>query len=366
MKRFMGNMAFVTVLFTGAVYAIEQESTLFKINNQSQTKMFSDGTIEAAYSNYSHLKNSNYFEAEFITQHQHVRDSVCQKYDVEIITADCQSNDLECLYLKRKSNTLLVIGPGFPVPKERMISFVDLFPNYDLLFFDYRGQGGSVYKDSSWFSLAAWLGFGTKCLFGVDMAATKLGQQEHDDLYAVVEAVKQKKQYQHTYGIALCYSSYIFAKAQALKPNLFQKLILDGCWPNVASVVRKIAQYPSLVCGRQPPGSPCSWLTDAQWFQDIGQWIVESTSGADLGKFVELSEYAKHLNIPVLFWQCGDDCYCSAEQFEKIWQATKAWKMSIFTKNRHGRNHVWQRELYAYLGNYFFENALNEALFQDL
>lgn len=256
----------------------------------------------------------------------------------------------------RSSNTLLVVGPGFPSPKEKMAPFIHLFSNYDIVLFDYRGQGIKHVGESSWHP-SSLLGSLTYKAFGLDLSVTKLGTIEARDVKALVHAMKKSKNYKHVYGIGLCYSSFIFAQAIADEPDLFDKIIFDSVWPSLQNVAAKIAQDTNLVCGKQPPSSPWPWLTHKECFKNFAFSLTDVLIGVDVTQWPPLVDFIAKLNVPILYFQCSDDWYCSLEEFETLWAATpSAYKTAVMTQNMHGRNYLWQKEMYADICNHFLND----------
>jgi hypothetical protein len=250
----------------------------------------------------------------------------------------------------RKSDVLLVLGSGFPTPREQMVPFLALFPDYDILCIDYVGQGLEHIPQT----LLG--GFTYKC-FGVDMCATSFGLHDPVDLINVVKEVKKSRSYTHCYGLCLCHSAPIFVNATAMEPQLFEKLLIDGCWPSIFQVVRTIARYPSLVCGRQPPRSPCAWITDRDIVQNFACYLVEKMAKLKLADIPSVQALFPSISIPVLLFQSRQDCYCSLEQFEDIWNAIRSDKIAVTTPHLHGKNYLDAPEIYHMIATRFFESA---------
>ncbi|MFA6527631.1 MAG: hypothetical protein WCT20_04370 [Candidatus Babeliales bacterium] len=192
------------------------------------------------------------------------------------------SRAIHCTFFDRKSRVLLALGAGFPVPRERLLSFVKFFPTYDLLLFDYRGMGCNHTIDISyalpwkWTGLIAW-----QISKKLDLAVSEIGTQEENDLIPVVDAFKQQKKYANVFGLGICFSSYIFAKATAQRPDLFDKLIFDGCWPSLEKVIKNCIKHPSLLCSFEHPHSPFPFITYSKWAQACGlkSWRTREAGG---------------------------------------------------------------------------------------
>jgi hypothetical protein len=269
------------------------------------------------------------------------------------------TSGVQCTFLDRNSDTLLVIGTGFPVPRERMLPFVKIFPAYDIMLFDYRGIGSDHELGPSsllpwkWKGIASWYGF------NVDINVSGLGTVEEKDVIALVNESKQLKAYKHVYGLGQCFSSYVFAKALCLEPELFEKVIFDGSWPSLQRVIKTIIKNPSLLCEVKNPRSPMACLTSQECFQDCIQKLVEWGMWIDVKTARPMAHFLPHIQCPILFFQSLDDCYCNAQEFNTLWESTTSDKVAVFTHNLHGRNHTWQPEAYKEIATMFFDSKLD-------
>lgn len=270
------------------------------------------------------------------------------------------SQKIHCTFFDRKSDTLLVLGVGFPVVRQRMLPFVKLFPKYDLLLFDYPGIGSDHNIGfSSYFFPWRWKGLLSWAIAKVDFNVSSFGATEEKDVITVVDYFKKQKDYKNVFGLGLCFSSYTFAKAAAKRSDLFNKLILDGNWPSVERVVRTIAKNPSLISSAENPRSPLPCLTDCELFQSFIVKCLEWVAWANI-RTASLKSYLSKVRCPVLFFQCLGDCYCDKGEFAKIWDSVKEDKIAVFTRNVHGRNHVWQAEGYKAISERFFDLSCDE------
>jgi pimeloyl-ACP methyl ester carboxylesterase len=271
-------------------------------------------------------------------------------------------NIIHCTFFDRASDTLLVLGVGFPVQRQRMLPFVKLFPKYDLILFDYRGIGSNhdiikwdLLFPWKWKGLLSWL------IAKVDFNISGLGTLEEDEVIAVVKACKSKKNYKNVFGLGLCFSSYVFAKAAEEEPTLFDKLIFDGSWPSLELVIRRIIKDPSLICSVENPHSLFPCLTHRTCTQSLGIKLLEYILWLNLYTF-PLSHYLSKLTSPMLFIQSVEDCYCNKEEFKELWREVKTSKAVLFTENLHGRNHVWDAEVYKEVSENFFDFDFDDFL----
>jgi len=207
---------------------------------------------------------------------------------------------------------------------------LELFPNYDILFIDYFGQGLNHTPSTL-------LGKLTYHLFNVDMNATKLGSSDEVDVIN-------------------------FVKAAIKESSLFEKLLIDGCWPSIKLVIKKIARDPSLICGKQPPSSPCPFITHRESFQNGACSLVEKLAHIKLSEIQSIEDKIQFLKIPILFFQSAKDCYCTEKQFENIWQSVSSDKIAILTPHFHGRNYLKDAITFQKTSHIFFEHPVQDFM----
>ena len=362
----------IFLLFTGTCLTKSQDKMEYKklpgkaLILKSEDHFYALGVpfLKSAFECNKNLKSSDpdCFNPIFIKNPQESFQKLSE-LGGKTLSIPCEASpNIRCTFFDRKSDTLLVLGPGFPVQRERMLPFVKLFPSYDLLLFDYRGVGSDYHLNKlSLLFPWKWKGFLSWIISKVDFNISGIGTLEEDDVISVVDACKQKKKYQRIFGLGLCFSSYVFARAMTKRPNLFDKLIFDGSWPSLERVAKNIAKNPSLLFSVENPSSNFACLTYQEWFQNFTVGLVEWLTWVNLHTS-PLSFYLSRLPCPILFFQCIDDCYCNKEEFEILWNAVKTPKFAVFTNNLHGRNHVWQAEAYKEIAHTFLEDKLNTVI----
>jgi pimeloyl-ACP methyl ester carboxylesterase len=265
-------------------------------------------------------------------------------------------------FFDRGSLNLLVIGSGFPVQRQRMLPFILLFPNYDILIFDYRGIAiEHTIPLSTTICPWKWNGLLSKKLAHFDCNSSCFGTKEEEDVCAIIHAIKSKKKYIQTIGIALCFSTYTFAKALNQDPTLFNKIVFDGSWPSLCRVAKTIARYPSLIWAVDNPHSKFSWLSECTWYQNSMVKLIEWLTFQNLDT-PPLAFYLKNISCPTLFIQCANDCYCNQSEFEELFTSINTPHAAVITGNVHGRNHVWQAEAYKEICELFFEQPFDVFL----
>ncbi len=301
---------------------------------------------------FGHLNTSIFFEPSFIkdsnrTRNYHLREQYQKERKGRLLEFLTEDDIKICAtYFDRKSDKLMIVGEGFTNDREVMSPFIDMFPDYDLVLFDFRGQG----LEANYFSLS-------KRCFGVDSEYAKLGAVEEKDVYAVVSGMKKIKNYKQVYGLGLCYSAFIFLKALALRPGTFDKLILDGCWISVPMIVEKIKSDPKVIFDPQHGGWQDHFIFKNDLVQNFLIWISSNVLGFSLHGSSILEYVEKIDSANLLFFYGKNDLMVSRDEFELIWNAIKTpYKTAIITSNPHVRNHLKQKEAYRLFCELFLDH----------
>jgi len=252
---------------------------------------------------------------------------------------------IKATLLERNSSTLLVVGGGFTNFREQMAPMGDLFNSYDVLFFDYRGHGyekTSLLKPRTWKNLS-------KAVLGIDRKQVRLGLSEHADVKAIVQAACHHKKYTNVVGLGICYSGLILIKTAALYPDLFTKLIIDGCWHSLRDAVETLAKDPGMIPHPQRHSRwQHNWLVRQRWFQRAIIWFGQKLFNVEFDT-VSVMDYAPLLkeSMPILFIHGKDDAMIPREKFETMFHATNCrQKTALITTNPHVWNHLKEKELY--------------------
>ena len=329
-----------------------------------------DSEIEGfAKSQNLRLNHSIFFDPDFLVNTKEVRQYHLKpkyfKHNVGNIIKiqDENGNIVSCTFFNRDSDKLLIIGEGFTNSREVMSPFIDMFMDYDVVIFDYRGQGYDNTKP-----LTSLCNFNlVNFLFGIDCEKVMLGLQEENDVFTVVDYFRNKKNYKEVTGIGICYSTLIFVKAQGIRAEenkqLFNKLILDGCWISLENFTEKLSRDVKLLFSPQNGGWNKQWLNKKIWFQNFLITTAEELFGVQFNRVSILDFLPKIKNLPILFFYGKDDLTISRHEFETIWNATQTTeKTAIITSNPHVRNHLKQKELYKLICDLFLELPHNEFI----
>ncbi len=238
------------------------------------------------------------------------------------ITLTTTTQHIDTLFFDRKSDTLLILGQGFPGSKESIASVAWLFPDYDVISFDYRWRDLYTYTTTTQTILHPVQRMIHDCV---------------DDAELVVRHFKEQKQYREVIGLGLCYSNYTFAEAQA-RSKLFTKLIFDSSWTSLNEFIRHICLDPWLPYSPQEGGSP-EWLKNilkASFVHSCLTSIIDVCCPT-----ISVLPVLNKLNAtPILFIHgTGDLLVDYPNNFTALWQAATAdYKAAFITPSRHSDN----------------------------
>lgn len=311
-----------------------------------------------------HLNQSILFDTAFIRDPEKVRahhlknkpakDLVGQEY--EVITDD--GVRLGATYFDRNSNKLLIIGTGFTNEREVMSPFIAMFPDYDVVIFDFRGHG---FRPCLLTNPSTWCLNPTKKFFGIDGNLVRFGHDEDKDVYAVVDGFKKVKYqkdgkaYTYVFGLGLCYGAFILSKTAAVYPGIFDKLIVDGCWLSLERYIAKIKGDLKTLCNPQTGGWQDHFLFSKSWLKNSIEYLARNFL-LEIND-ISLADYAPKIDkTPILFFHGKDDYMVYRDEFEQLWNlsGTKE-KTAIITSNHHVRNHLKQKEVYKMVCDLFLE-----------
>ena len=364
-----GNGQNKQFLYTSLNHGLE-----VKIGSEPSFEVSSAVNDFALHTN-KHLNSSIFFDTKFLRNPKAVRDwhlknKPCKKNVgklIKVMTAD--GHAIPCTFFDRGSSVLTIVGEGFTNEREVMTPFVDMFDT-DIVLFDFRGQG---YEQFSLFNYDTWCVDLAKVTFGMDARVATLGEVEEEDVFAVVDFFKNSngKQYEQVNGVSVCYSSFIFLKAEAIwnkrhQQQLFSKIVVDGCWDSLDNVVQKIRKDPYLILVPQTGGWNNHWLFKQEPAQEALDFLARYIFGLQFDHTVKLTDYLSSINqTPVLFFYGKDDLMVNRSEFEALWQAfSSPHKVGVVTNNPHVINHLKQKEMYKLVCELFFENSL--PVFKEL
>jgi pimeloyl-ACP methyl ester carboxylesterase len=308
----------------------------------------------------SHLNNSTMFDSSLIrnakkAREYHVKKKPNAKNIGELYEATTSDGfSIECTFFDRGSDMLLVVFGGFTNEREIMSPFIDIFPDYDIVICEFRGHG---YVPFNFLDPSSWpLNF-SKHFFGVDTKVSSIGDKEHNDVFAIVHGFKKLKQYRCVFGLGICYGAFIFAKAAAIWPNLFDKIVLDGCWLSRLRFIDKIRADVKTICNPQTGGWSDHWFWSRSCVKRIIEFAASNILSLNLSDDLSILDFApKVKSTSLLFFYGKDDYMITRDEFETLWDAFDiSEKTAIITSNPHVLNHLKQKELYKLICDLFFE-----------
>ncbi|MCB9493135.1 MAG: hypothetical protein H6679_02570 [Epsilonproteobacteria bacterium] len=225
---------------------------------------------------YEHvaLSDSKVLKQEPVYAHDIVRVSKKVRINVE--------------YCDNGKDKILIIGPGYNNKKEHMQVYAQKFnPEYDILLFDYR-----------WAKLKKYY----MKLSTIFHPLNKLVYHPVQEVEAVVNYAKSKKEYQQVIGLGKCYSATAFImaeqKAQEAGGRLFDKLILDSTWLSLRGFMKSIYKKSSI------------FATPFLGFASL---------------FVPKVGVERHIpyiqGVPTLFIHGSGDSLVPLDHFKRIWQS---------------------------------------------
>lgn len=265
---------------------------------------------------------------------------------------------IDCTYFDRGSDTLIVVAEGFTNSREHMSPFITMYPDKDIVLFDFRGHGANG---------AGLLNF-AKTVAGIDTSKVRLGLEEDKDVRAVVNGFKKYKTqctgtpYKQVIGLGLCYGAFVTAKAQAMH-KVFDKIILDGCWLSLPLFVEKIRADLQTINNPQTGGWANHWFWSNTFVRGAAEAFVRYILGLKYTHNISFLEFADKLaDTPILFIQGKDDYMIRREEFAQVWNAVPGDnKMVLLTSREHVRNHLKQKELYKLSTDLFIEYGIDKA-----
>lgn len=239
---------------------------------------------------------------------------------------------------------VLAVGKG-GLLKDKLPFIYEFTQHYDVIIFDYEWQNPApLYRRAA-------------------RIATPLERyfiHNHQEVQAIVSHVRQLNTYESIIGHAECYSVFMFAKAQALRPigsRLFDKLIFDSGILSVKNTIKSFFKNPALCCN--PLDGQSYPLTKAlmgnKLFLALIDLCVRDYSAKD---------YFAAIDIPVLFVRGINDTMVSQEDFVTMWNVVDSEKAAFLTPYHHSDSFKRKnaRREYLYVENLFIQNSYNDFI----
>ena len=137
--------------------------------SQNQNYKFNLSFLDDIKLKYKKFENNLFFDRNFIVDIKKVKDfckSLPEHSEFKVLTKDNQ--EINVSFFNRNSDKLIFIGPGFSNQKEKLIPFVAMFPDYDVVIINFRGHVLNK--------------------LGINLQ-TSLGDKEEQDIIAVINYI---------------------------------------------------------------------------------------------------------------------------------------------------------------------------------
>lgn len=316
----------------------------FSITYKDQKEPLHKGMIEAGLKKYDSLNELEHFNTERIKKDaafQQEAFALENTQKIQVIASDGQI--IEAFFVDRGAAKVLLLGQGFKARKEYLLPFLKLFPDYDLLFFDYHLKHEVI---------PMYLHHRRKTL-------TRLFIDPQKTVSALVAFLRLHKDYDEVIGVGMCYSGLVFCGAQAAHEKkglpLFDKLILDCSIYSMQEVVFNAFKDPLTCCNHKTGGAPkcVQWLMSTLPVRFIARTLGWVFLGSQFSN-INVGSYLKHMHLPILFICAKDDKFISCEMTDYMYQESdKKLSCMVSLPSYHTLNHIKHKEIYAHLTNEF-------------
>ncbi len=242
--------------------------------------------------------------------------------------------EFEATLFDRGSDTLIVLGQGFPGGKESMYGYKKKFTTYDLIAFDYR-----------WNNIISYSANPKTLIHPIN----RLVLDSTKEIEAVLEFA-QDSGYKKIIALGNCYSNFLFASLA----NRFDKIILDSCWLSVNAFAESIIEDPLIPIWPQDGGTP-------ECLKKILKTRFVKTPLMFLLNFIlpklSIEDHLKKIEAtPVLFIYGQKDLMVSKTHFETIWNSTSSPNKFVFVTPHEHSNNTENPLIYSYVCSKFIES----------
>jgi pimeloyl-ACP methyl ester carboxylesterase len=333
------------------------------LSNTREPFLMGQESIRGALEKNRYFNESILFYTKFLRRRVEVREFLRAPRHLEgkyLRTRTCDDETIHYTYFNRGSDTLLVIGGG-TMNQERVASFVQMFPRYDVVIFNHRGVSYNMPFACNPFNWGHC--FVTNCVLnGANSSKMQYGRVEENDVIAVIFDIFKRKTYKKVYGLGICYSAPIFIKTAVVRPGIFDKLVVDGGWISIAQTVERftsvvIDEISHRWWGKLLP-------VKAEWFYNFLSEVGKFFGGLDQEKIsYDFTPYLRQLKIPIFMIHSANDRVVPNEEFELFWNFLGSEKkVAMLTMGGHISNHLKHKEVYAHTVEAFFDRPSDEFL----
>ena len=261
-----------------------------------------------------------------------LRTELLGRKDAKAVSFKNQDGQVLSGILLKRSNAKanLVLCHGYRGCKELMYGYVDIFPHFNILLFDFRAHGQSEGRIIS------------------------IGCHEYQDVIAATEFMKNATQMQDVslplilLGISMGGASAI--KAASELPTLCDALIIDSTFSDLRKIMIKGFTIKSGL-----PYYP---------FFPVIRWMFENAADCSISA-MNSAFYAKKISKPVMLIHSCNDNFISPANTLKIYEnlnQSKYSKVWIGPKCRHGWLHSYYSDLYRKKVSKFLRNSINTTV----
>jgi pimeloyl-ACP methyl ester carboxylesterase len=247
---------------------------------------------------------------------QEIRSELLKRPDAREVTITTDDNlRLSGLLFKRPhAQANLLICHGYKSAKEMSYTFIDLFPNWNILLFDFRAHGLS------------------------EGSVTSIGCNEYKDIVAAAKFLReQTNEYNNIPFILLGLSMGGAAsiKAAALEPHLCDTLIVDSSYSSLETTM-----YKAFAVRSGLPTYP---------FFPVIKMMFLYVADCDIHTMCP-AEYVKTIKQPILFIHSCNDDYVSPKNAVRLYAnalnpLSKIW---IAPHCRHAWLHAYRKDSYKH------------------
>jgi uncharacterized protein len=242
------------------------------------------------------------YSAQRIAEHKVNHERLLHEFNAQQITfkTDDNINLAGFLFVREGAQCNIVVCHGFRMAKERMLPFVQMFPNDNILLFDYRAHGESEGEH------------------------TTIGFEEKKDVHAALTVFKNYKQTKRLpiYGIGVSMGAVSLLGA-ASECDDFKAIVLDSPFKQLDEQARRtFAGHFKL------PIIPLESLS-RRLFEYLMQFSLHEVNSL---------HWAERVKAPVFFIHAAYDHIASIDDTKQLYEKIKGKKdMWVLNENGHAR-----------------------------
>lgn len=323
----------------------------YHIGTATAQRAFAAHDLQAIKKSFASLQrfHSTYFNEEFLESSRVYPYLYSRKENISRLKIPCKyGTPIHATYFNRNSDILVIVGHGFTSCKEKMFSYAALYPEYDIVCFDWPGHGQDCYNNDLWQTMS-------KQLTGTHINKLSFGPKEIEYVCAVRAYCCEQKSYSTIVGVSICYAAFYFVQAaiewkKHHTTSLFDKLILDSPWLDHHKAIKRLPHL------KQWYGLNKTWIVEEGWF-----WCVYAATSLSQNALAPLTQYLKQLTeCAVLFVHNPTDPLCTVSEFYHLIKKTSVPAAYLFVPSFHARHHKDCKEVYASITQQFIEKSFHD------